>query len=72
MVYVVTVYVVGEQWGTKVLSMLIKVVETVKVPKENTNIAWISVLVQVCVALCWNADNSIKRGLIKALSKKQA
>lgn len=38
MVYVVTVYVVGEQWGTKVLSMLIKVVETVKVPKENTNI----------------------------------
>lgn len=34
MVYVVTVYVVGEQWGTKVLSMLIKVVETLKVPKE--------------------------------------
>ena len=39
MVYVVTVYVVGEQWGTKVLSMLIKVVETVKVPKEDINVA---------------------------------
>lgn len=63
-------------WGLqevfKVLDVIFKVVDTVKLPKECIKAAWVSALLQFCNINCKNADNYIKRDSIKALGKNQA